>query len=409
MYSTDRQRSLQFALLVAFSIQGFLAATQIPRVPDIIDQIGVTFTQWGTIVGFLALGSATGLFVANRLIERFGGNVVAIVAFVVFAALTGSIGFMHNPVVYFISAFLVAFIMSCYNLAINAQAVLAQQMAGKVIIGRFHAAWSIGAATAAAVSGALTPILDIRVHFVAFAGFSLVVFLLWGSKLLNRDEARTADANSDSPTVSWFHMPKRVYLLAAGLLCAVFPEAVMIDWSAILIRDGLSVPVSLRAIPYATFAAAMIVGRLLIGRITARMSFGRLAVVGSAASAVSGAASLIVAPALIVSDPVLGVVVLSALWAVAGLGTAALVPSYFSATNTVPHMTTGVVMSRIIILEMGIMTVAKIVMGASAEDWGITTAYWGVIIAWVVTSVIAGYVGRLSPHVSESTKEAEHA
>lgn len=397
VHSAERQRSFQFALLVAFTIQGFLAATQIPRVPDIIDQIGVTFTQWGAIVGFLALGSATGLFVANRLIERFGGNVVAIVAFVIFSTITGSIGFMHNAVVYFVSAFIVAFIMSCYNLAINAQAVLAQQMAGKVILGRFHAAWSIGAASAAALSGALTPILDIRVHFIVFAGFSLAVFMLWGSRLLNREEGRSADVNSDKARVPWLHMPKRVYLLAAGLFCAVFPEAVMVDWSAILIRDGLGIPVSLRALPYATFATAMIVGRLLIGRITARMSFGRLAVLGSATSAVSGALSLMVAPTLIEANPVVGVIVLSALWALAGFGTAALVPSYFSATNTVPHMTTGAVMSRIIIVEMAVMTVAKILMGATAEGFGISVAYWGVIGAWVVTSVIAAYVGRLEP------------
>lgn len=397
VHSAERQRSFQFALLVAFTIQGFLTATQIPRVPDIIDQIGVTFTQWGAIVGFLALGSATGLFVANRLIERFGGNVVAIVAFVIFSTITGSIGFMHNAVVYFVSAFVVAFIMSCYNLAINAQAVLAQQMAGKVILGRFHAAWSIGAASAAALSGAMTPILDIRVHFVVFSGFSLIVFMLWGSRLLNREEGRTADVNSDKARVPWLHMPKRVYLLAAGLFCAVFPEAVMVDWSAILIRDGLGIPVNLRALPYATFATAMIVGRLLIGRITARMTFGRLAVLGSATSVISGAVSLAISPALIESNPIVGVVVLSALWAFAGFGTAALVPSYFSATNTVPHMTTGAVMSRIIIVEMAVMTVAKILMGATAEGFGISVAYWGVIVAWVITSIIAAYVARLEP------------
>ena len=393
--SPTRQRELQRSLLVAFLMHGIISAVQIPRVPDIIDQIGVTFAQWGVIVGFLALGSAAGLGSAHWLVTRLGGNRLAIGAFIAFSVLTATIGFIQNPIIYFIVAFATAFCMSTFTISVNAQSVVAQNFAGKIILGRFHAAWSIGAAVSAAASGFLTPILDIRVHFVVFAAVSLTIFLLWGTALLNKAEGVDADDHSDTARVPWRRMPKRVYLLAAGLFVGVFPEAAMIDWSAILTRDGLGLHVATRSIPYAAFAAAMIAGRLLITSFTRRMHFSTLASVGALISGVSVGISIIVGPQLIDSNEFVGVLVVSVLWGIAGFGTGAVVPSIFSAVNTVSGMSTADVMARMSLVEMGMIALAKIGMGAVAQGIGITSAFWIVVAAWFAVAVISWYIAKL--------------
>ena len=52
-----RLKSAKLALFVIFFTQAFAAITTLPRIPELIDQIGVNFAEWGAIIGFAGLGS----------------------------------------------------------------------------------------------------------------------------------------------------------------------------------------------------------------------------------------------------------------------------------------------------------------------------------------------------------------
>ncbi len=54
-----------------FFVQGVSNTMMIPRVPELIDQIGVAFTTWGLIIGLAGLGSLlSGISMQFRLMRQ---------------------------------------------------------------------------------------------------------------------------------------------------------------------------------------------------------------------------------------------------------------------------------------------------------------------------------------------------
>ena len=95
-FSSAKSKSAQFALVAAFFIQGFLAITYLPRIPEIIDQIGVSFGVWGLIIGLAGLGSLVPLLITNRLIGKYGTRPIVRISSVMIVITTASLGWATN-------------------------------------------------------------------------------------------------------------------------------------------------------------------------------------------------------------------------------------------------------------------------------------------------------------------------
>ncbi len=389
LISRERQAQLQRSLIVSFIAQGFIGSAIIPRVPDLIKQLDISFVTWGLISGLTAVGAALGLSAANTLLHRFGGKHVALVSFIFVVLAQSSVGFLTNSFAYFAVATSVSFAMSTFNISINSQAVVLQTITGRVILGRFHASWSIGSASSAAISGFLAPILPLWFHLSSFAIVGGVVWLFLGTRLLDREEGFTADGASSEKPGSWRFMPKRVYLLGLGLAVGVFPEAAMWDWSNVYGRDYLGYNVALASIPYSVFALSMIVGRLTIDTVGKRVPLYLQAAVGATVGAIALTASTLLGPSLTADGSFAGLVAISALWALAGLGAAPVTPSFLASATLVSGMSTAQAMARISILEMGIIIVMKFAMGNVAQASGVGVSYWIPIVSWLSAAVIA--------------------
>jgi MFS family permease len=167
--SRERQQQLQRSLIVSFITNGFIASAIIPRVPDIIRQLDISFVTWGLVSGLSAVGAALGLASANTLLHRWGGKAVALYSFLFVIVAQSSLGFLTSVWAYFIISLGISFAFSTFNISINSQAVVLQTITGRVILGRFHASWSIGSASSATISGILAPILPLWLHLSLFA------------------------------------------------------------------------------------------------------------------------------------------------------------------------------------------------------------------------------------------------
>jgi hypothetical protein len=119
----------------------------------------------------------------------------------------------------------------------------------------------------------------------------------------------------------------------------------------------------------------MIVGRLSIGRLTKRWHISSIASVGGVIAFAGLGLSVLLAPAIATSSTLGSVVAGTACWSLAGLGCSTLVPSFFSASGHVKGMDTATVMSRMSLAQTLIVIVAKIVIGAIAENAGIREAF----------------------------------
>lgn len=392
----ERSKSAQFALISAFFIQGFLAITYIPRIPEIIEQIGVSFAIWGLIVGLAGLGSLIPLLITNRLVGRFGTRPVVRISSIMIVIASMSLGFAPNGWVYFIFHAFMMFSMSFFNIAVNAQAVMLQKKMNKVILGKIHAAWSIGAAVSAAVSGVLASFMTLQLHLILVGIVALVAFEVSIRKMLKPSEDGHREEKQAAKKVPFFKSPNQLWLLAFGFFAGVFPELVMMDWSSVFAKQIMLLNPTLGAIPYTTFTIAMIAGRLMISGATKKHHISDLSKWGGIFGSVAMLLGVLLAPPLVATSPGLALFVLSVFWAVAGFGLAPMVPSFFGAGGHVKGLTTAQALSRMSLVNSMVVIVAKIAMGALVQGFGLVLAFLFPITMMFIAGVLAGRVARRS-------------
>lgn len=390
----ERAKTVRSALTAIFFLQGALGTVMIPRVPEIIEQIDVNFTAWGAILGFSGLGALIGLMYANRYIVRFGSRRVLEVTSVASALLLVSIPFITNAWIFFAIQAAMAFTGSCFNIALNMQGVVLQKMLNRTLIGKFHAVWSIGAASSAAISAVLATFLPMWLHFLLIPGVSAVILYIASTRSLTAEEiGRSSERKAEKKSPFW-KAPSQLWLLSAGLFAGVFPEAAITDWSAVFGKKVLGLDAGLSALPYTLFVGAMILARLSIGRLTKNRHVGVISFWGGLFGSVAMGAGALLGPALAAQDPILGLTATSILWFFAGLGIGPMSPSFMSAAGYVKGLTTAQALSRMSLISSVLFIGGKFVMGAIAQDVNLVAAFMLPTALFCIAGLIAGAMAK---------------
>ena len=225
------------AIAAIFFIQGIVGVTQIPRIPELIEQVGADFGVWGLISGLAGLGGMLGLLYTSRLIARFGTKNVTIFGGTGQALFVMALIFAHDPMTYLLFTALGALSGSTLNISINSQSVALQKALNRVIIGRFHAAWSIGATISAVLSGFLATFMPLWLHLLLIPGLGIIALFIFGRNLLVASEDGHGSGQTKNKKTNFFKMPGQVWLLSAGLFTGVFGERAMMDWSAVYAKN----------------------------------------------------------------------------------------------------------------------------------------------------------------------------
>ena len=403
MFSARRIKTMQNALSVVFFTQAFATITYIPRIPELIDQIQVSFVTWGLIIGFAGLGALLPLLIANRLISRFGTLPLIVIASQLLCGTLMLLPLTHNAGLFFAIQIAMSFFGSFFNVSLNSQSVMFQKRVNRVVIGRFHASWSIGAVSSASVAGLLAGFMPLWLHLILVPGLCAIVIFIASRFLMKPAEDGHTEERVRSQGIGFFKSPNLLWLLAFGFFAGVFPEFCMMDWSAVFAKQELGLTVSLGAIPYTVFTAAMIVGRLSITRLTKRFHISDLSRWGGMAGSVVLAASIFLGPWIGKSNQIAGLVVLSALWAIVGLGIAPMVPSFFSAAGFVKGLTTSQALSRMSLVNQVSLMFSKFSVGAIAQGAGLVIAFLVPTLALFAAGILAGQVARLTPRVDKIT------
>jgi MFS family permease len=389
-----RGLSAQRALVATFFIQGVTNTLMIPRVPELIQNIDVEFTTWGLIIGIAGAGSLVGLLFAAKIISFWGTRLVVRWGAILAGLGMVSLAFIHNPLVFFFVQLLMSIAGGALAVAMNAQALALQKLIGKVIIGRFHGTWSIGAAISVAVSGALASLIPLTLHFFIIGGLCVVALYISTQKLLTPEEAGKADSSRAPSKVSLFKTPFQVWLLTAGLFAGMFPELCIMDWSAVFAKTELGVNASLGAMPYTMFGITMIIGRLSITRLTKKFHISELSKWGGIFGSITLGAGVVLGPLFASSDKLLGLVILTSLWSVSGLGMSTMVPSFMSGAGYVKGISTAQALARMNMANTIVVIVAKIVMGALAQGVKLQAAFIFPTAMMLIASFIAHEVAK---------------
>jgi len=349
----------RFAVSAAFLFFGIAAGTLVPRVPALKESLRLSDGQVGLAFLAYAVGAVAGAVLSRLVLSRGAARwvrvgTVAMCAALVTPALAPSFALL--TMAFFLGGLCAGFL----DVLENAQAAEIERDSGRPMINGFHGFWSFGAiigsiGAALAATAGLTPLLN-------FAIVAAVVAVTSVPLLSGLPDTRSAAAGMlPSGTTRW-GIGTAVGAVAAIAFLGILVESGGADWSAIYLRDFGHTGQGVAATGYAAFAVAMTVVRFLADRLTARTSPGVVAGLGGLVAA-GGIGLAIAEPA-----PLLAI----AGFALAGAGSAVMVPLAFSAAANLGR--TGTALSVVMMAGYAGSIVGPFLIGATADRVGLRTA-----------------------------------
>jgi len=397
-----RAKSTQFALMVMFFTQGVSSLSWMPRIPEFITNLHVSNEVWGSIIGFGGAGAIIPLLFTNKLVLRFGTTPIIKYSAVSIAIIIGCLPLTNTWLVFLALHFTMSFAFSTFNIALNSQAVAFQKRQGKVLLGSFHGAWSIGAAVSASISAAIASYTPLVIHIAAIAVICLGLFLWSASNMLTPEEDNHGLEREKTNKVSWFKTPKYLWLLSIGAFAGMWPELVIMDWSSVYGRQVLFLDAGQAALPYTCFIIAMIFGRFSIAKLTEKYQIARISQIGGAFAFVAFALAIFSSAALASSHQPLALGLLCFFFVIAGYGISSMVPGFYSATGHIDGLSTAQALSRMALFNYTVIIFAKMFMGSLIDRSSLPLAMIFPIVMLACASVISGIVASRTKKLAKA-------
>ncbi|MGH2806027.1 MAG: MFS transporter [Actinomycetota bacterium] len=371
----DRSPSLEARLMFSFAVFGVFWGGWGALLPQIKDNVDATDATLGASLLFIALGAVIGMLTAGRLYDRFGPKVIP-PAHVVFALATIPPALARRPLGLIPALLFLGVTTGMLDVVINGATAAYETRARQHLMGRVHAMFSLGVLIAGGTVGAVR---DVGASELAILGPIAVLIVVAAIMTRAVGLPRATEERGPSPRTT-----RAVLIL--GSLCglAFLIEDGMLSWSAIHLEQTLGARPSIGGLGPASLAGAMVVGRLLTSRITARFH-DRSVIAGGGLVAAAGACVAAVAPVPVVA--LIGIVL-------TGAGISVCAPLIFSlAGRSAPPDRQGAVISRVTTIAYTGFILGPPLVGGIA---GIASLRVGIVaIAVVALALAAG--SRLAP------------
>jgi MFS family permease len=356
-----------------FFLFGFGIMSWIPRFPDFKDRLGLTNGQFGSIISLGNVGGFISLLTVGHIVHKLGSYKVLIAS--TFSLYIGFILLAHvsSSLIFIPVLISVGYSISAFHISLNSQAFDSQTRSTKPMIVKLHGIWTIGAVSTGLVSGFLIGRVSATVQLDVV--YLLVLLLTIRSINKLRSIALPPQIEDDHYSVKRIITSIRVdRLIAGGMICAIFLEITMGDWSNIFAREYLGIKGGLITLPYILFMSAMIAGRLGISRIITRMPINRAANIG----AVTGGTFFLIgiAASILFGDThkYWAFAIFSLGCFIAGLGTSFITPSFFNAASSRSSLPSSVVIGQVGLINNFLIFGGKWVIAWTAQFTSLAVA-----------------------------------
>lgn len=394
----DRRALLRWriAVFVFFGSFGTLVSTWAVHLPTLQQRTHISTAQLGTVLLVLGVGSMLAMQVTGPLIDRLGGQAVAV------AGGTAMALFLNVPLAAttfwqaIFGALVFGIAVGAADVAMNAAAVDVERDYGRPVMAAFHGLFSIGTVVGSLLAAAaFSTGASATTETVTVAGICVVAVL--AAALLGRRPHREhpipgADEDRTAPRAGKRRQPSvRVFVLGVVAFLLLLAEGSAMDWSSLHAQQHLGTSPTLGALAFGTFVTAMTIGRFSVDRIVGRVGAVRLVRWGSATAAL-GMLVVLLSPAL--AFTLVG-------WMLFGLGLSGGVPQVLTAAGNV-SAASGRALSRVVGLGyIGILAGPGII-GWVAEFTSLNTAFLVPLCAAVACALTAGAVA--APQSLNSTR-----
>lgn len=432
-------RRAHLSIGALFLTNGALLANLLPRYPEVKAQLGMENSVYGLALAAFPAGAILAGLAAGALIRRIGSAALATFGTVLTA--TGLLAAAWAPgALWFALALLAAGAFDALtDVAQNAHGLRVQRHLGRSVINSFHALWSLGAVLGGAMAAAAIALeMPLRTHLL-LSGilFSVVALLARRAALLGRDvddvagpagaptgpavadgtesTGATADdataagtvpggttadgtalggtapggtAASDAPAdaTAQRRAPRggrTAAVLGALVLIAIagtLVEDAGNSWATLYLARDLGAASTIAATGFVALVGAQFVGRLLADPLVDRL--------GQRAVARGGGALIALGMGLALALPSVPGTISG--FALAGLGSASLVPSAMAQADALPGLRPGTGLTVVSwLMRLGFLASPPLV-GLVADAFGLRVGLLSVPLAGLAVVLLSG-------------------
>lgn len=391
----EREKKLLHAL---FFIFGFGIMAWVPRFPEVKANLGLSNGAFGSILTTGAIGAFTGLLTVGHIVHKVGVRNVMIAATALLYSAFVAIVHVHSAPLFIVLNIAIAFGITATHVSINAQGFNIQERSKANVVVSSAGYWSAGALCTAILSGFLVGHIGLAAHISSLAVFAAIVTLIivaqFGSTLVPPNEHPETDY-SIKDIFTTFHFDWRV---SFGLACAVYLEFAIGDWGTIFTKERLDVSAGLSTLPYIVFTIFMIIGRLSIQRLTARYQLHQLARVLTLVAGIGFVTTISIATHLPAKAIWTSYGLFLLAFALAGIGSSILGPTFTAAANRRSPNPSAVVVGQLGVANNVITTCLKWLVA------GVIGATGSIALAMMIPGVLMIIAAFFTPVIKEGSK-----
>ncbi|WP_173310775.1 MFS transporter [Streptomyces fulvorobeus] len=281
---------LRTALTVFFTLDGFLFAGWVVRIPAIKHQTGATASTLGLALLGVSAGAVITMMLTGALCRRYGSHGTTLACAVLLSLSVALPAQTHSPLTLGLVLLVFGVAYGGANVAMNSAAVDVVATLGRPVMPSFHAAFSLGGMIGAGIGGLVAGSLSAATHLTVLTCTGLAVTAVAGPVLLRHKEASSPAAPAGRPAAA---PPRRlrgrarriVLLFGVIALCTAYGEGALADWGALHLAQDLKAAPGLAAAGYSLFALTMTIGRLSGTAMLERLGQTRTLTLGGATAA----------------------------------------------------------------------------------------------------------------------------
>ncbi|CAA6806068.1 MAG: Unknown protein [uncultured Thiotrichaceae bacterium] len=354
---TTDQRALR-AVSVQFLINGAVAASYIPRLPEIRNALDVDLVTIGQIITLASLGGLLGSAIAGRVMRTLSTRSAMIFGTLGLIACLPAIGLASTTTALLLIIAMISLLDVVVDVAMNIQGSNLSARRATPVMSRLHGLWSIGSVLGGLIAAGMAAVAVPLLWHLAGAAVLMAIGLWYvGGGLLASDDAEVHpdNPNASVSTQSATPIGLWVFFILGGV--AFVPEMIGSDWAPFRLSDDLQATPGAAGLAYVAFTVGMVTGRLSGDSLAVRLGKKRMFEV-----AVLLAISGLSVACLVNSTPLIYMGL-----TLAGLGISVFFPSIYDAAaqdkrhkgNALGAMTAG---------SRAVMLVAPIGVGLLADS-----------------------------------------
>ena len=373
-------RQARIAVAVLFLTNGALFSNVVPRYPEIKEALDLSNALLGTALAAGPLGALTGGLFASAAIRRFRSSRTAAYGIVLVALAFLLVAIAPNWWTLALAFFTAGAADAIVDVAQNAHGLRVQRLYGRSIVNSFHGVWSIGAVLGGLMGTAAAGLgLALGWHLLVSAVlFSAVALAAYRFTLPGAEDTERTPAAASGPRS--FTRSAVLVLAALGALAAfgALVEDAGASWGALYLTDYLKSGAGTAGLAFVALQVAMTVGRLLGDRAVDRFGQRTVTRAGGALAAAGMGMAL--------TWPSVGTALAG--FALAGLGTATLVPAAMHTADELPGLPHGLGLTIVSwLLRVGFLLSPPLV-GLVADATSLRVGLLSVVLAGVGTLLL---------------------